>query len=67
MDSLRHLIQSLPEAGFCKAGPDTLPVRLHAGGPILTKAKGEQLEILEHHGEDGDVLSVVIFADIDAV
>ena len=45
----------------------TPAVVVHGPRHVLTQGLGEELEVLKHHREDGEILVVVVFADVDAV
>ena len=57
----------MTETRFLQTGSGQGFVIFCGGRHILAQGQIRQTEILEHHGEDGDIFSVVIFADIDAV
>ena len=65
--ALGHGGQPLSKSGHLQAGGGPAFVHLYGGGYVLPQGKGQQLEILEHHGEQGPILPVVVLADVDAV
>ena len=59
--------QPLPKAGHLQAPGGPALVHLHSGGHVLPQGEGQQLEILEYHREQVDVLPVAVLADVNAV
>ena len=60
-------VQPVAEGGFVQAVGGPGRVVLPCAGHILPQGEGQQLEILEHHREQSQVIPVVVFADVDAV
>ena len=66
-DALRELLYTVGETDFCKRGLQSSFINRSPCGDVLVERKGEQVEILENHGEGLGVLFVIVFADVDAV
>ena len=65
--ALRELTDAVGEADFGEGGCKGCFVNLGSCGDVFVERKGEQVEILENHGEGPGVLFVIVFADVDAV
>ena len=65
--ALRELLYTVGETDFCKRGLQSSFINRSPCGDVFVERKGEQVEILENHGEGLGVLFVIVFADVDAV
>ena len=59
--------KAFPEPGQVQTGGGPAAVVPEGGGHVLAQGEGQQLEVLEHHREQGQVVPVVVLADVDAV
>ena len=64
---LGQTLQTVPKPGIHQCLLRFLPVIVHAARHIAAQALAEQLEVLEHHGENGHVIIVAVLADVNAV
>ena len=67
VSALRELLHAVGETDFCKRGLQSSFINRSPCGDVFVERKGEQVEILENHGEGPGVLFVIVFADVDAV
>ena len=65
--ALRELLYTVCETYLCKRGLQSSFINRSPCGDVFVERKGEQVEILENHGEGLGVLFVIVFADVDAV
>ena len=66
-DALRELLYTVGETDFCKRGLQSSFINRSPCGDVFVERKGEQVEILENHGEGLGVLFVIVFADVNAI
>ena len=59
--------QSITETGIQQRLADTVFIVIHTTGHIGAQGLGDQLEVLEHHGEHIHVITVIVLANVDAV